>query len=202
MASLKPAADLPIPDHADDPGTNATGHPDHYARRPPVRARPHRRMGLGIAPPANVSPTNASENAIAIRSSALRDIHRHTISTAEILVAPEGKSNCRFPPNEARYRSLTVDNRSPIELFRILARASTHLAYSALVTTGDCCEPFERNPTTVAGQRSEFASGHWFSDARPAATSFIVGSRPTTGATEHQTGSSLHRPTSTLPVSW
>jgi len=40
-----------------------------------------------------------------------------------------------------------------------------------LVTIGDCCEPFDRNPENIAGQRSEFASGHRFFDARPAATS-------------------------------
>jgi len=39
------------------------------------------------------------------------------------------------------------------------------------VTIGDCCEPFDRNPENIAGQRSEFASGHRFFDARPAATS-------------------------------
>jgi len=50
-------------------------------------------------------------------------------------------------------------------------QASSHLAYSALVTSGDCWKPFERNPTTVAGQHSEFASGRWRFDAPPAMTS-------------------------------
>ena len=123
------------------------------------------------------------------------------ISTSQFLLRPKAHSARQFSPNGRLSVTECRSSTPPKGALGGPTQASSHLAYSALVTSGDCWKPFERTPADVAGQCSEFASGHLFFGARPVAMSLRVWRRSTTRATEHQTGSSLQRPAATSSVS-